>query len=87
MEASRPRSESERQPTGASWSGEEGHYDVDDGKGNRTRYLPDGTKVDHNNNPIPMSTLGKAVIVGAALGALQTIIESAPVWLPALGAL
>ncbi len=38
----------------ASW-GEEGHYDVDNGKGERNRYLPDGTQVDHNNNPINKS--------------------------------
>jgi RHS repeat-associated protein len=37
----------------ASWDPQKGHWDYNDGKGNRTRYLPDGTKVDHNNYPIP----------------------------------
>jgi hypothetical protein len=33
------------QPNG-SWD-QEGHWDIDDGKGNRSRYGPDGTPVDH----------------------------------------
>ena len=37
----------------ASWDGINGHYDHDDGNGNRTRVLPDGTPVDHDNNPLP----------------------------------
>jgi len=40
-------------PPAGSWDDEHGHWDVDDGNKVRTRYLPDGTKVDHNNNPIP----------------------------------
>lgn len=31
---------------GGSWD-EEGHWDIDDGQGNRSRYGPDGTPVDH----------------------------------------
>lgn len=37
---------------GASWDPEQGHWDVDDGYGNRERYLPDGTLVDHDSDPI-----------------------------------
>jgi RHS repeat-associated protein len=66
----------------ASWDEKKGHWDIDDGNRNRTRYLPDGTKVDHHNNPIPMSTVGKIIGSGVALGVLQTIIETAPEWLP-----
>lgn len=38
---------------GGSWDNENGHWDVDDGKGNRIRLKPDGTPVDHGNNPLP----------------------------------
>lgn len=38
---------------GGSWDPENGHWDVDDGNGNRTRLLPDGTIVDHGNDPLP----------------------------------
>ena len=38
----------------ASWDAPNGHWDNPDGKGNTTRYLPGGGKVDHWNNPIPM---------------------------------
>jgi RHS repeat-associated protein len=37
---------------GASWD-PIGHWDVDNGEGRRRRYLPDGTEVDHNNQPLP----------------------------------
>lgn len=46
---------------GASWDPQGGHWDVDDGNRNRTRWLPNGTQVDHNNNPIPMSSPGGVV--------------------------
>jgi RHS repeat-associated protein len=39
----------------ARWDERQGHWDIDDGNKNRDRYLPDGTKVDHNNRPIPKS--------------------------------
>ena len=47
---------------GASWDERQGHWDVDDGNRNRTRWLPNGTQVDHNNNPIPMSSPGSGVV-------------------------
>jgi RHS repeat-associated protein len=47
---------------GASWDERGGHWDVDDGNRNRTRWLPDGTQVDHYNNPIPMSSPGSGVV-------------------------
>ena len=63
---------------GASWDERGGHWDIDNGTGNRTRYLPNGTQVDHNNRPIPLSTVGKVgfwttvgavtVRVGVAVG-------------------
>ena len=37
---------------GGSWDDKLGHWDVDDGDGERKRYLPDGTEVDHHNNPV-----------------------------------
>jgi probable addiction module antidote protein len=38
----------------ASWDAQNGHWDVNNGRGGpRERYLPDGTPVDHYNNPIP----------------------------------
>jgi hypothetical protein len=36
---------------GASWD-PSGHFDTDDGNGNRNRISPNGNPVDHNNNPI-----------------------------------
>jgi hypothetical protein len=36
---------------GASWD-PSGHFDTDDGNGNRNRTSPNGNPVDHNNNPI-----------------------------------
>jgi RHS repeat-associated protein len=39
------------QPQG-SWDPENGHWDITDGQGDTKRYLPDGTPVDHYNNPI-----------------------------------
>ena len=40
------------QPNG-SWDPDAGHWDINDGNGTRRRYLPDGTEVDHFNNPVP----------------------------------
>jgi hypothetical protein len=48
---------------GASWD-PDGHWDVDWGNKVRERYLPNGTKVHHFNNPIPFA----GVAGGAALG-------------------
>ncbi len=58
---------------GASWDERGGHWDIDDGNRNRTRYLPDGTKVDHNNRPIAKigfwTTVGAVTVrVGVAVG-------------------
>ncbi len=39
---------------GASWDPDHGHWDWDNGCGQRNRCLPDGTPVDHNNNPMPI---------------------------------
>ena len=39
-----------------SW-GPEGHWDYNDGFGNRTRYGPDGGQVDHDNNPTMMDRM------------------------------
>jgi RHS repeat-associated protein len=44
-------------PPSGSWDPEQGHWDVDNGHGDRTRYLPDGTRVDHDNKPIPTISL------------------------------
>jgi hypothetical protein len=57
---------------GASWDGKDGHWDVDNGNGNRTRWLPDGTQVDHYNNPIKNLQLPttKQVVIG--IGAVGT---------------
>ena len=41
---------------GASWDPRGNHWDVDDGLGNRRRYAPDGTEVDHDGNPLPGNT-------------------------------
>ncbi len=41
----------------ATWDPRRGHWDIDNGVGKRDRYLPDGTKVDHWNNPIPRSVV------------------------------
>jgi RHS repeat-associated protein len=48
----------------ASWDPKCQHWDVDDGRGNRTRYLPDGTEVDHDGRPVKYITIGT---VGAIL--------------------
>lgn len=39
--------------SGGSWDDEEGHWDVDNGRGERTRWLPDGTSVGVDHKPIP----------------------------------
>jgi hypothetical protein len=43
------------QPQG-SWDSKKKHWDVDNGEGERTRYLPDGTLVDDNNIPVENQT-------------------------------
>ena len=58
------------QPNG-SWDPVCGHYDVNDGSGNCGRYLPDGTAVDHFNNPIsnpmPVIIVGGGLLGGALI--------------------
>ena len=44
-------------PPSGSWDPENGHWDIDNGTGERTRYLPDGTEVDHDNRPIPTTNM------------------------------
>jgi len=47
----------------ASWD-LNGHWDVKTGnKGETVRVLPDGTRVDHDNNPIPMSSSSGSGVV------------------------
>lgn len=47
----------------ASWD-PNGHWDVKTGnKGETVRVLPDGTRVDHDNNPIPMSSSSGSGVV------------------------
>ncbi len=41
----------------ASWDNENGHWDVKNGLGQTVRVLPDGTVVDHDNQPQPNQTL------------------------------
>jgi hypothetical protein len=41
-----------KSPPNASWDGRNGHWDFNDGNGNRSRRLDDGTLVDHWNSPI-----------------------------------
>ncbi len=58
----------------ASWD-PSGHWDVDWGNKVRERYLPNGTKVGHFNNPIPFVAAG-AGAAGAAVGfSIPTILE------------
>jgi len=59
----------------ARWDEKNGHWDIDDGNRNRTRYLPDGTKVDHNNRPIPFSILGRVAAYGTAAVVTYWIIS------------
>ena len=60
-------------PTGAqpgsSWD-PAGHWDADDGSGGRKRYAPDGTEVDHDNEPVAMCGPGckNAASAAAAVG-------------------
>ena len=64
---------------GASWDEKGRHWDVDDGNRNRTRYRPDGTKVDHNNKPI-----GKYVVLGVTMGAGAYVTYRVIRFLPSL---
>jgi len=62
----RPKPSSGGPQPSASWEPPEpggkgvGHWDVDDGKGNRQRYLPDGTPISapqaHGDDPLPGSS-------------------------------
>ena len=52
---------------GASWDEKGRHWDIDDGNRNRNRYLPDGTKVDHNNKPIPFGPIVKVATVATII--------------------
>lgn len=58
---------------GASWD-PDGHWDVDDGKGGRTRWLPNGGgQVDHDNKPVVPSA-AKQIGVGAGVGGTLVIV-------------
>lgn len=52
---------------------------MDDGRGNRTRRLPNGTQVDHNNKPI-----GKYVVLGVTVGVTGYVIYRVIRMLPSL---
>jgi len=44
-----------------------GHWDVKTGnKGETIRVLPDGTRVDHNNNPLPRISISQGALRTAA---------------------
>jgi RHS repeat-associated protein len=47
----------------ASWDPKCKHWDVDDGRGNRKRYLPGGGEVDHNGRPVTYITIGTIGVV------------------------
>jgi RHS repeat-associated protein len=67
----------------ASWDDKQGHWDYNDGLGNRTRRLPDGTKVDHFNNPIPRSTTLWDRIVNfdrKLAGKFEAFTKAHPTW-------
>jgi len=79
-------------PPNASWD-PLGHWDHNDGHGNRTRWLPGGGgKVDHYNNPIPRITLWDRVksippapVAAAGTGAILIYVivsEGSRVYLP-----
>lgn len=64
---------------GASWD-PAGHWDIDSGQGKRSRYLPDGTPVDHDNRPIIPPQVKRAGIwagLGAGAVALGRFIGQA----------
>jgi RHS repeat-associated protein len=65
-------------PPNVSWDDKQGHWDYNDGLGNRTRELPDGTKVDHNNKPIPKSWTEKLKDFGQQL---NKFFEQCPICL------
>jgi RHS repeat-associated protein len=52
-----------------------GHWDVDDGTGTRDRFLPDGTLVDHNNNPVPNPFSLQAIRLTGGAGIVYWIIS------------
>lgn len=80
---------------GASWD-PDGHWDVDDGKGGRRRYAPDGTEVDHDNNPVSNprnqscqlsddpNSYGRSFLVGAGLAGTGYLIYRGIRFLPSL---
>jgi len=51
----------------------------DDGRGRRDRYLPDGTKVDHYNNPIPSTPVAVDVKVPVREITIGTVIVTTAV--------
>jgi RHS repeat-associated protein len=63
----------------ARWDEKNGHWDIDDGRGNRTRRLPDGTKVDHNNKPI-----AKHIVLGVTVGVTAYVTYRVIRMLPSL---
>lgn len=77
---------------GSSWDPKHGHWDVDNGLGHRVRQAPDGTPVNHGNEPIcppppppePFTDYNYDVILlGAAVVVAVVIIVIAA---PAIGA-
>ncbi len=61
-------------PPNVSWDPEQGHWDHHDGHGDTTRWLPGGGgQVDHDNNPITGSPMGRVMNwAGDHKGALIT---------------
>jgi len=69
---------------GASWD-PTGHWDVDDGTGDRKRYAPDGTEVDHDNKPVSMCSAGcRNAAAGAAAAGTGYLIYRGVRLLPSL---
>ena len=62
---------------GASWDGKQGHWDVKGlgGQKGTRRFLPDGTEVDHDNNPVqpPASPIDRV---------LDFLNQPVPAWFP-----
>jgi hypothetical protein len=56
-----------------SWDPTQGHWDYNDGHGNRTRYGPDGGQVDHESNPINMTISPEAVQGAVKVGVWGTV--------------
>jgi RHS repeat-associated protein len=73
---------------GTSWDEPNGHWDNDDGKGNRTRWLPNGGgQVDHDNNPTTRNVVRGAAAGAAAIGTgyiIYRIIRMLPSLAPPL---